>query len=155
SELQEVRAKAEADARMDKARRAASQALAKAMPAKTIDEVSAKSGIPASETTVTRQGFVSGFSGDTTPLVDAAMSANVGDVKGPVQVAEGAVVFQVLEQKKVGPQTVEERTSYGEVLRQQEARNLRTALLQRLRKDASVDINDSLLRQQAPQQAGL
>jgi peptidyl-prolyl cis-trans isomerase D len=157
SDLSEVRAKVEADARMEKARLAASQALAKTLPARTIDEVSTKSGIPASETTVTRQGYVSGFSGDTMPLVDAAMSANVGDVKGPVQVAEGAVVFQVLEQKKVDSKSMDEnRQQYAEMLRQQEARNLRTALLQRLRKEASVDINDSLLKSQnAQQQAGL
>jgi len=157
SAFSEVQAKVDADARMEKARQAASQALAKAMPAANIDAVSTKTGIPASETTVNRQGYVTGFSGDVTPLIDAAMAANVGDVKGPVQVAEGAVVFQVLEQKKVDSKAVDEnRTSYAEMLRQQEARNLRTALLQRLRKDASVEINDSLLKAQAPQQqAGL
>ena len=155
SDLNEVRAKVENDARMEKARRAAAAALAKALPAKNIDEVAAKSGIPSSETTVSHQGYVSGFSGDTTPLVDAAMAANVGDLKGPVQVAEGAVVFQVEEQKKVDAKSADERTSYGEMMRQQEGRNLRTALLQRLRKEANIDINDSLIKQQAPQQAGL
>jgi peptidyl-prolyl cis-trans isomerase D len=155
SDLNEVRAKVENDVRMEKARQAAAAALAKALPARNIDEVSAKAGIPASETTVSHQGYVSGFSGDTTPLVDAAMAAKVGDLRGPVQVTEGAVVFQVEEQKKVDPKS-DERTSYGEMMRQQEARNLRTALLQRLRKEASIDINDSLTRQQAPQQqAGL
>src|SRR5262249_34887812 len=150
------KAKVEADARMERARQASVAALAKALPAKAIEEVSTKSGIPASETTVTRQGFVSGFSGDTTPLVDAAMAANGGEVKGPVQVSEGAVVFKVLEQKKLDPKAMDEkRTSYAEVMRQGEARSLRTALLQRLRKDATVDINDSLLKQQTPQQAGL
>ena len=155
SDLNEVRAKVENDARMEKARRAAAAALAKALPAKNIDEVAAKSGIPSSETTVSHQGYVSGFSGDTTPLVDAAMNAHVGDLKGPVQVAEGAVVFQVEEQKKVDAKSADERTSYGEMMRQQEGRNLRTALLQRLRKEANIDINDSLIKQQAPQQAGL
>jgi peptidyl-prolyl cis-trans isomerase D len=158
SSLEEIRAKVESDARMEKARQVASQQLAKAMPgASSIDAVSAKVAIPTSETTVTRQGYVSGFSGDTTPLVDAAMAANVGDVKGPVQVAEGAVVFQVIEQKKVDPKAVDEnRTAYADMLRQQEARNLRQALLQRLRKEATVDINENLLKQQqAPQQAAL
>lgn len=156
SDFAEVKAKVESDARMEKARQAAAQALAKAMPAPTIDAISTKTGIPATETTVTRQGFVSGFSGDTTPLVEAAMAAKVGDVKGPVQVAEGAVVFQVLEQKKVDSKSMDEnKSAYSEMLRQQEARNLRTALLVRLRKDASVEINDSLIKQQAPQQAGL
>jgi peptidyl-prolyl cis-trans isomerase D len=157
SAFSEVQAKADADARMEKARQAAAQALAKAMPAANIDAVSTKTGIPASETTVNRQGYVTGFSGDVTPLIDAAMAANVGDVKGPVQVAEGAVVFQVIEQKKVDAKAVDEnRTSYADMLRQQEARSLRTALLQRLRKDANVQINDSLLKTQAAQQqAGL
>jgi peptidyl-prolyl cis-trans isomerase D len=156
SDFAEVKAKVENDARMEKARQAAMQALAKDMPATSIDQVSTKSGIPASETTVSRQGYVSGFSGDTTALVDAAIAANIGEVKGPVQVGEGAVVFQVLEQKKVDAKSADERTSYGETMRLQEARNLRTALLQRLRKDATVDINEGLLKQQAPQQqAGL
>jgi len=157
SGLDEIRAKVESDARMEKARQSAAAQLAKAMPAANIDAVSTKVGIPTSDTTVTRQGYVSGFSGDTTPLVDAAMAANVGEVKGPVQVAEGAVVFQVLEQKKVDSKSVDEnRTAYADMLRQQEARNLRTALLQRLRKDAAVDINEQLLKQQqAPQQAAL
>ena len=155
SDLTEVRAKVENDARMEKARQAAAAALAKALPAKNIDEVAAKSNIPASETTVSHQDYVSGFSGDTAPLVDAAMAAKVGDLKGPVQVAEGAVVFQVEEQKKVDAKSADERISYGEMMRQQEARNLRTALLQRLRKDASIDINDTLIKQQAPQQAAL
>ena len=156
SGLEEIRAKVESDARMEKARQSAAQQLARAMPAANIDAVSTKVGIPPSETTVTRQGYVSGFSGDTTPLVDAAMAANVGDVKGPVQVAEGAVVFQVLEQKKVDAKSADEnRTAYADMLRQTEARNLRRTLLQRLRKEASVDINDRLLKQQAPQQAGL
>jgi peptidyl-prolyl cis-trans isomerase D len=155
SSLDEVRAKVESDARMEKARQAAAAQLARALPAKSIDEVATKAGIPASETTVSHQGFVSGFSGDTTPLVDAAMAANVGDLKGPVVVNEGAVVFQVEDQKKVDAKSADERTSYGEMMRQQEARNLRTALLQRLRKEASIDINDSLLKPQAPQQAGL
>src|SRR5437764_1206520 len=155
SDLTEVRAKVENDARMEEARQAAAAALAKALPARNIDEVAAKSNIPASETTVSHQGYVSGFSGDTAPLVDAAMAAKVGDLKGPVQVAEGAVVFQVEEQKKVDAKSADERISYGGMMRQQEARNLRTALLQRLRKDASIDINDTLIKQQAPQQAAL
>ena len=157
SGLDEIRAKVESDARMEKARQSAAQQLARTLPAPTIDAVSAKVNIPSAETTVTRQGYVSGFTGDTTPLIEAAMAANVGEVKGPVQVSEGAVVFQVLEQKKVDAKAADEnRSAYADMLRQTEARNLRQALLARLRKDASVDINDRLLQQQTPQQqAGL
>lgn len=153
----EVKAKVEADARMDKGRELARSALAKALPAANVDEVAKKAGVAAAETTVTRAGFISGFKGDTTPLVDAAMAANVGELKGPIVMPEGAVVFQVAEQKKVTPKEIDEnKTSYSEMLRQQEARSLRTVLLQRLRKSAKVDYNQSLLTQQkTPQQAGL
>ena len=48
------------------------------------------------------------------------------------------------------------KVSYAEMMRQQEARSLRTVLLQRLRKDAKVDVNQNLLQsQKTPQQAGL
>ena len=43
----------------------------------------------------------------------------------------------------------ENRSSYAEMLRQQEARNLRAVLLQRLRKESSIDLNAKLLEQQA------
>ena len=86
------------------------------------------------------------------------MSANIGELKGPVAVGDGAVAFQVLEQKKIDPKTADEgRTAYAEALRQQQARSLRSTLLQRLRKDSSVDINNKLLEQQsqAQPQAGM
>ena len=46
--------------------------------------VGAKSGIPAADTSITRQGFISGIPGDTSALIDAVMVANIGQVKGPV-----------------------------------------------------------------------
>ena len=155
SEFNEVKARVENDARTARARQLAAQALSKAMPAATVDALGTRVGITPAETTVTRQGYVTGFTGDTTPLINAAMAASVGEVKGPVELNEGAVVFQVIEQKKVDPKAVDEnRAAYGEMLRQQSARSLRTSLLQRLRKDASIDVNDRLLQKQT-QQAGL
>jgi hypothetical protein len=70
---------------------------------------------------------------------------------------DGAVVFQVLELKKVDPKTAgENRAAYTEMLRQQEARSLRTVLLQRLRKESKVEINPIVTQRNAPQQqAGL
>lgn len=158
SDLNEVRAKVEADARAAKAREVVRQELTKALPAMNVDDVAKKLGIPAQETTVTRQGFVSGFSGDTTPLVDAAMSAKVGELRGPIVMPDGAVVLQVLEQKKIDPkEAAEQRTAYAEMLRQQEARSLRTVLLQRLRKESKVEINPVVTQQnrEPQQQAGL
>jgi peptidyl-prolyl cis-trans isomerase D len=153
SELADIRAKVENDARMEKARKAAQQKLAAAMPAANVDELGKKVGLTPAETTVTRQGFISGFQGDTTPLVDAAMGAKVGQMGGPVAVGDGAVVFQVVDQKRVGAKDLSDnRSSYIEMLRQQEARNLRQVLLQRLRKQSKIEVNTKLVEPQ--QQAG-
>ena len=146
--LAEIRPRVEADARMAKARELATQALQQAMPAPNVDAVAAKVGLSAADTTVSRQGFIAGFNGDTEALVNAAMTANVGEIKGPVPVADGAVVFQVTEQKKVDPKAVNENTAqYSDMLRQQQARELRTALLQRLRKEAKIEVNPKVLEQ--------
>ena len=153
SDLSEVRARVEADARNAKAQQLARQELVKALPATNIDDVAKKTGITAQETTLTRQGFVSGFSGDTSALVDAAMNGKVGQIIGPIVLPEGAVVLQVEEQKKVDAADVAaNRSAYAEMLRQQEARNLRTVLLQQLRKQSSVDINPLVTQKQAQQQ---
>lgn len=154
--LEEMRARVESDARMAKAREAAKATLARALPAGNVDEVAKKVGINAADTTVTRQGYVSGFTGDTSTLVSTAMASNIGEVKGPIVVGDGAVVLQVTEQKKVDPKTADEnKTQYTEMLRQQEARNLRTVLLERLRKGSKIDINNTLLQSRPTQQAGL
>jgi len=157
SDLNEVRARVEADARAAKAREFARQDLAKALPAANIDDVSKKLSIAAQETTVTRQGFVPGFNGDTTPLVDAAMSGKVGQLVGPIVMPDGAVMLQIEEQKKVDDKEARDnRMAYSEMLRQQQARDLRTVLLQRLRKESSVDVNPAVLNQgKQSQQAGL
>ena len=154
--LDEIRAKVENDARNAKAREAAKNALARALPAATVDEVAKKVGLAAADTTVTRQGYVSGFTGDTSTLVDTAMAANIGEVKGPVLVGDGAVVLQVTEQKKIDPKAADEsKSQYTEMLRQQEARNLRTVLLERLRKESKIDVNNTLLQNRPLQQAGM
>src|SRR5207248_697894 len=56
--LEEVRAKVENDARMEKARQLAQEALARTIPAATVDAAAAKVGLTAAETTVNRQGYV-------------------------------------------------------------------------------------------------
>jgi peptidyl-prolyl cis-trans isomerase D len=157
SPLDEVRAKVENDARMEKARQLAQQTLAKATPAPTVDAAAAKVGLTATEVTVSRQGYIAGFTGDTSALVDAAVSSPVGQVVGPVMTGDGPVLFQVTEPKKADdPATAQNRTQYTDNLRQQESRNLRATLLQRLRKAATIDINKKLIEQQSqPQQAGV
>jgi len=157
SDLNEIRPRVEADARAAKARELARQELATALPAANIDEVAKKVALTATETTVTRQGSVSGFSGDTSALVDAAMSGKVGQIVGPIVLPDGAVALQIEQQNKVDPKTAgENRAAYAEMLRQQEGRNLRAALLTRLRKESTVEINPIVTQKnRTPQQAGL
>ena len=67
-------------------------------------------------------------------------------------------MLQVTEQKKVDAKDLAEHgAAYSDMMRQQEARSLRSTLLTRLRKNAKVDINDKFMQQQAAggqQQAG-
>jgi peptidyl-prolyl cis-trans isomerase D len=148
SSLAEVRQKVEEETRLAKARDAAKAALAQTMAGlHTIDEVAAKTGQTVREATVNRQGPVTGLTGDSSQLVDAALTANVGELKGPIVVGDGAVVMQVTEQKRVTPaELAQARTGFTDSLRTQQARSLRSALVKRLRKDADVTINDEIMR---------
>lgn len=142
--LNEIKDRVTQDAKMARARDLARQALANAMAgAPSVDAVAAKVGLPAADTTVNRQGFIGGIQGDTAPLVTAAFAAKIGELKGPVVAGDGAVVFQVTEQKKVTDAELKSsQASYMEMLRTQQARSLRTVLLQKLRKEAKVELND-------------
>lgn len=157
SALAEIKDRVEADARQAKAREVARKNLQAALAgASTIDAVSAKVGIPTAEVSINRQGFVAGFTGDVSTLIDAAMTTPVGQVKGPIEVGDGAVAFQVAEQKKVNNEDLaKNRDQYVDTLRQQHARSLRSVLLQKLKKDSKIEINEELLRPPAQQQSSL
>ncbi|HEX7191969.1 MAG TPA: peptidyl-prolyl cis-trans isomerase, partial [Thermoanaerobaculia bacterium] len=152
--LEDIRERVTNDAKLAKARELAKQHLAAAIAgAPNVDAVAAKVGLTASDTTVNRQGYVSGIPGDTTVLVDAVMSTPPGVVKGPIVAGDGAVVFQVTEQKKATPDEIAKTVpAFMDNLRQRDARNLRTSLLQRLRKESKIDINDRVLNQGQGQQ---
>ena len=114
-----------------------------------IDALAAALKVPVQETNVSHQGFISGIPGDTSALVDAAMRAPVGALQGPIAAGDGAVAFQVTEQKKASPaELAQNRAAFIEQLRQRQAQSLRSSLLQRLRKTAKIDINDKALEQQ-------
>ncbi len=147
--LSEIRQKVENDAKMAKAREIAKQKLATAMTgAPTIDAVASKLGLVPQETVVTRQGGVRTIPGDTSALVDAVLAGKVGSVVGPVVAGDGAVAFQISEQKKLTPaELAQNSAAYMDQLRQRESRNLRTSLLQRLRKESEIDVNDKVFEQ--------
>jgi peptidyl-prolyl cis-trans isomerase D len=146
--LDEIRPKVEADGRGEKARAAAVSALAQNLPAASIDELGKKLGIEVKETSLSRNGFSPSFSGNIDALVTAALSAQIGQVKGPIQVDQGAVAFQVAEQKKFEPaEFAKLRDMYLQSLRQDQARKLRNSLLEQLRKSSKIEINEKLLQE--------
>jgi len=153
--LADIRARVEQDAKMAKARESARGKLAGATGGATsIDAIGSKTGITPAETNVSRQGFINGIPGDTSALIEAVMASNVGQVKGPIVAGDGAVAFQVLDQKKVTDSDIaQHRADFVDNLRQQQSRALRASLLQRLRKDASVDVNEKILQNRQQQGA--
>jgi peptidyl-prolyl cis-trans isomerase D len=146
--LNDIRERVTEDARLDKGRTAARARLQQLMAgATTIDEVAQKAGTGALDTSVSHGNRVVGFTGDASALIDAALASNVGALKGPVLVNDGAVAFQVSEQKKVTPQELQQnKTQMMDTLRGQQARNLRQTLIQRLRKNAEIEVNDEITR---------
>jgi peptidyl-prolyl cis-trans isomerase D len=148
STLADVRERVEQDLKLQKAREAArAQMAAVAAGAANIDVVAQKAGAHAQEATVNRQGNVTGITGDTTAFVEAALSANVGQLQGPIAVGNGAVVFQVVSQKKVtADELAQNRAQFSSQMRGQQARQLRSVLLERLRKASRVEINDTITR---------
>jgi hypothetical protein len=113
----------------------------------SIDQVAQKAGTNALETAVSHGNRVVGFTGDTSALVDAALAAGPGQLKGPVLINDGAVAFQVTEQKKVTPEELaQNKAQIMDTLRTQQARNLRQTLVQRLRKTAEIEVNDEITR---------
>jgi len=156
SPIDEIRDKVTADAKMQKAADAAKAKLQAAMAgAPTVDAIAQKLGLTATETTVRRQGATTGIQGDTSPLMEAAMAAQPGQLKGPVSAGNGAIAFQVLEQNKVSEaEAAQNRQAYIDQLRSQEARSLRQSLLQKLRKSAKIDVNDKLITAKQSGQEG-
>ncbi|HEV7239005.1 MAG TPA: peptidyl-prolyl cis-trans isomerase [Thermoanaerobaculia bacterium] len=148
SSLAEVRERVEQEAKRQKAREAASAQLAQMLlGSPNIDAVAQKVGRTASEVTVDRQGNIAGLTGDTSKFVDAALKANIGQLNGPVIVGDGAVAFQVTDQKRVTSDELQKnRETFAGRLREQQARQLRTVLVDRLRKTADVQINDTITR---------
>lgn len=146
--LADVRERVEQDVKRQKAREAARGQLAQLMAgAPSVEALAIKGTRPPQEATVDRQGNIPGLTGDTAALVDAALKAPIGQLQGPVAVGDGAVAFQVLEKKQVTPaELAQNRSTFADRLREQQARQLRSVLVERLRKGAEIQINDEITR---------
>lgn len=157
SPLAEVKERVEQDLKLQKARDAIKGTLSQMMAdAANLDAVAAKAGTTVRDATANRQGPIAGLAGDASELIEAAITGTPGGVKGPVTVQDGAVVFEIVEQKKVTPQELaQNRTTYIDTLREQQARSLRASLVQRLKKESKIEYNEEVIQPAAPQQAGL
>jgi peptidyl-prolyl cis-trans isomerase D len=146
--LAEVRTRVEYEAKLQKGRQAAQNAVTAAMAGSpTIDIAASKLGTTVTEANVQRDALISGFNGDVSALIDAAMSGQVGQLKGPVVVDDGAVAFAVIEQKKFDPvEFGKQKETLRESLKQSEAVRLRAALLDRLKKASKVEVNEALMK---------
>lgn len=148
--LAEIRAQVENDVKMQKGREAAAAALQAAVTGATsIDQIASQLGLKTTDSDVTRDGFISGLSGNVLKLIEAAMVARPGDIKGPIVVDAGAVAFQLIEQKKFDPAAFEKaKEGLALSLRRNEALKLRSSLIERLKKSAKITVNDALINQQ-------
>jgi len=155
--LDEIYATVEHDAKLARGREIARAQLAAAMaPGKSIDDVATALGLTPVDATVTRDGFVSGLTGDNQVLIDAAMSGDAGETKGPVIVDTGAIGFRIIERKKFDPKEFEDaKASVMESMRQLEMRKLRAALLSRLRSKSDIETNPSLTGAATARTAGV
>jgi peptidyl-prolyl cis-trans isomerase D len=145
SELSEVRARVEADARREKAAKVAADRLAGAMPADSIDDLAGKFELTVEEATLTRGGSVPNVPGDAEPLIDAALQGEVGAIAGPVAMDQGAVVLLIEDQQKFDPEVyAREKEQFIDTMRQREAARLVGSMLDKLRADSDVVLNVQL-----------
>jgi len=157
SPFAEVRERVNQDVKRQKAREASRAQLAQLLAgAPTVDAIAAKAGRPVQDGNVNREGGIAGLTGDTSQFIETALSGNPSQIHGPIVVGDGAVAFQIVEQKKVTPEElVANRASFSDRLREQQARQLRTVLVDRLRKNADVEINDTITRPTTTPPAGV
>lgn len=146
--LAEIRPRVEADAKLAKARQQAAASMRAAMqPGVTLDALAAQLGATVAETDVSRDGYIQGVSGDISAITNAALSAKQGEVKGPLVVDAGAVAIQVIRQKTFDRAAFEKaKEGLARSLRENEALKLRASLLEKLKKNADITINEALVK---------
>ncbi|MEO8216330.1 MAG: peptidylprolyl isomerase [Acidobacteriota bacterium] len=148
--LDEIRSDVEADAKTGKAAQAAAQQLAAALSGHSLEDAAKTLSLNVSEATVTRLGAIAGITGNSHPLVEAALSSAPGQVKGPVVIDQGAVAFRVTEQKKFDPALYStERESFMSTMQINEARKLQNSLVDKLKKEAKIETNEKLLQERS------
>lgn len=147
SPLAEIRPRVENDARLVKARVLAAQQLTASMSGVSgVEAIAAKAQATPIDATVTREGMVTGLSGDVSQIVKLAFTTAPGKTAGPVVSDQGAVAFQVIDKKEFSPVEFQaQREFLIDQMRRRAASSLRISLLARLRKNADVTVNPRMI----------
>lgn len=145
--LEEIRARVEADARLQKATELAQQKLEEASSANgSLEELASGLSLQVQEVTIRPETPISGIPGNARALSDAARRTDVGQQAGPIAIDAGAVIFEVQAQNRFDPEAFDrEKPALMESLRRSEAQKLRASLIDRLRQQAEIEINQEVV----------
>jgi peptidyl-prolyl cis-trans isomerase D len=145
--LDEIRNRVENELKMQRAREQGAQRLTAALQQSGNDLVAAAAavGVGVEETTVTHT-YVSGLSGDISPVIRAAMASQDGELHQPAIIDQGAIAFQTVEAPRFDREAFEAgREAVLESMQQTEVLRLRQALLARLREQSRIVVNERLM----------
>jgi len=115
---------------------------------KTLDQVAAELGVPVKETEeFGGQGAIPGI-GYNPELTKAAMALPAGQVGGPINDAQGALLFQVTDRKGWDPkQYAANRDQTRATLLQQKIASVEGSLIEKRRRELNVTFNQQFLDQ--------
>ncbi|HYH45492.1 MAG TPA: peptidyl-prolyl cis-trans isomerase [Thermoanaerobaculia bacterium] len=117
-------------------------------PGATLDQIAASLGLEVKESSeFGLQGQIPGI-GQNTELAKAAMALNPGQLGGPVNDAQGAVLFEVKERKSWDPiQFAAAREQTREQVRRSKLDALEAALLEKRRRELEVRFDPTVLEE--------
>jgi len=151
-ELAEVEARVRAAVQrlqaVELARAEAANVKARLGAGRSLDEVAAELGLEVTDSgEFTPGGSIPGV-GPARPVADALAGLTAGGVGGPVAVASGALVFEVVSKSEFDRAAFEAaRSETRDQLRREEAQRLLTAILSERREAAGVTYDRPLLEQ--------
>ena len=144
----DVKARVKADLVARKQEESALAAARAAMtPGASVEDVARAAGVSVqTPAAFPKAGPVPGL-GASKALLDAAFAAAPGETTGPVWIAgRGAAIFRVLEKTSFDAEAfARDKATAMDRLRQQKAGRLFQSLVQRLRAEASIEVNRELL----------
>ena len=145
--LAEIRNRVEDDLRRQKAREQAAEQL-RATGVSSLDQLAESRGLEIREATVKPNAPVTGLIGQTAEFSEAVFETEQGTLGGPVTVGQGAVMFEVTGVTRFDRAKFDaEKATLSQDLRLEESRKLRAALIDKLRQEAEIEINQDVLPQ--------